>query len=104
MRLNRSRTFSGFKSSNIGLFTCTKRSFWNSTAVAKVFLNASNSGAVFFARNLSWMIFSGPTFFTVPFVAAQYGQCTTLRAIVLTALEMACRWMFSRLGRRNRLM
>jgi hypothetical protein len=49
------------------------------------------------------MIFSAPAFLTAPFVAEQYGQYTTFRAIVFTCLHNACRWMFSRPARRKRL-
>jgi hypothetical protein len=74
IRLNKSSTFNGFKSSCTALLINTANSFCASIAGANVFFHFSISDAVFFARNLSWMIFNAPAFFTAPFVAEQWGQ------------------------------
>jgi hypothetical protein len=102
MRRNRSSTFRGLRSSCTARFTYIERSFCASIAPAKLCLNRSSSSAVFFARNLSWIILRAPAFLTVPFVAEQYEQYMTLRHAALTALHSPCRCRFSSPGRRKR--
>lgn len=103
IRLNKSSTFRGFRSSVADLPTNIANSFCCWIALVKVAFHFSISSALFFARNLSWTILSAPCFFTVPFVPPQYGQKTTFLAVVLTALQSCCRARFSSFGRRKRL-
>ena len=71
IRRKRSNTFNGFRSSCIALLIYVASSFCASTAGAKVFFHFSISSAVFFARNLSWIILCAPAFLTAPLVAEQ---------------------------------
>jgi hypothetical protein len=103
IRLKRSSTFKGLSSSCTARLTKLPSSLCASIAEEKVFFHFSISSAVFLARNLSWTIFRAPAFFTAPFVAAQEGQYTVLRARAFKDFIRAWRLMFSSPGLRNLL-